>query len=262
MHSQNTDDSHTTANASPTRTRYRLSVCPHDTAKNGPAWFFLNTYMQRQLGQGIHFEPRDSFLDERQQVLAGGHHLVYANPYSAFVFAQMLGFVPVARPVGVFDETVLVAPASAALPANRPLRLASATDKLIVHALGLTLLPGLGLSAGDCSIDFVGTHVKAAHAVLQGKADLGFVYRTGRGLAASSRADCAVLGEPKSRQAYHCFCVGPDWADQRERVQALLCGMKDDPKGQRVLEDLNMPAGFEPVGPDELQALRSLVGGA
>lgn len=261
MLNENTDN--TSTGTTPSRSRYRLSVCPHDTAKNGPAWFFLNTYMQRQLGQGIHFEPRDSFLDERQQVLAGGHHLVYANPYSAFVFAQMLGFVPVARPVGVFDETVLVAPASAALPANRPLRLASATDKLIVHALGLTLLPGLGLSAVDCSIDFVGTHVKAAHAVLQGKADLGFVYNeTWQGLAASSRAALQVLGETKTRQAYHCFCVGPEWADQRERVQAILCGMKDDPKGQSVLEDLNMPAGFEPVGPDELQALRSLVGGA
>jgi phosphonate transport system substrate-binding protein len=261
MHSENTDRASTIASS--TRSRYQLSVCPHDTAKNSTAWFFLNTYLQRQLGQGIHFEPRESFLDERQQVLAGGHHLVYANPYSAFVFAQMLGFVPVARPVGVFDETVLVAPAGDALPTQRPLRLASATDKLIVHALGLSLLPGLGLSAGDCSVDFVGTHVKAAHAVLQGKADLGFVYNeTWQGLADSSRAALQVLGETKTRQAYHCFCVAPDWADQRERVQAILCGMKDDPKGQRVLEDLNRPAGFEPVGPGDLQALRSLVGAA
>ena len=71
-----------------------------------------------------------------------------------------------------------------------------------------------------------------------------------------------MRGETQTRQAYHCFCVAPDWADQRERVQAILCGMKDDPKGQCVLEDLNMPAGFEPVGPGELQALRSLVGEA
>ena len=48
---------------------FQLSVCPHDTAKNLLGWFTLNTYLQRKLGIGIHFEPQDNFLVERQRVL-------------------------------------------------------------------------------------------------------------------------------------------------------------------------------------------------
>ncbi len=93
---------------------FKLSVCPHDTAKNLLGWFTLNTYLQRNLGTGIHFEPQDNFLVERQAVLDKPFHVVYANPYSALCFARDKGFVPVARPAGVVDETVVVRKAGAA----------------------------------------------------------------------------------------------------------------------------------------------------
>ena len=51
--------------------RYRLSVCPHDTAKNIAAWFLINTYLQKRLGLSMRFEPSDNFHAEREQVLAG-----------------------------------------------------------------------------------------------------------------------------------------------------------------------------------------------
>ena len=54
--------------------KYRLSVCPHDTAKNLAGWFLLNTYLQRRLGITMRFEPSENFNAEREQVLAGGYH--------------------------------------------------------------------------------------------------------------------------------------------------------------------------------------------
>ena len=123
--------------------QYKLSVCPHDTAKNLLGWFTLNTYLQRKLGTGIHFEPQDNFLLERKAVLEQEHHVVvYANPYSALCFASDKGFVPVARPVNVVDETIVVARAGAEVPAAP--RIASATDKLIIHNLGLQVLARVG----------------------------------------------------------------------------------------------------------------------
>ena len=114
---------------------FKLSVCPHDTAKNLLGWFTLNTYLQRNLGIGIHFDPHDSFLEERQAVLDRPHHVVYANPYSVLCFARERGFVPVARPAGIVDEAIVVARPGA--PRGAALRIASATDKLIIHDLGL-----------------------------------------------------------------------------------------------------------------------------
>lgn len=239
---------------------FRLSVCPHDTAKNSVGWFFLNTYLQRRLGCGIHFEPKDNFVKERSDVLEGGYHVVYANPFSAGVFGQQLGFIPVARPVGIFDETVLVRKANATLSTDRPVRIASATDKLIIHGLGLSLLPALGLDAARCEFEFVGTHVKAAQAVMQDKADLGFVYNeTWNGLGHMTRDALTVVSETQSQQAYHCFCVSPEWADKREQLQSILCSMKSDPKGQQILDDLNFSAGFEAISASDLNSVLKLI---
>jgi phosphonate transport system substrate-binding protein len=223
--------------------RGRLSVCPHDTAKNLFGWFVLNTYMQRLLSQGIHFEPADTFIAEREAVLGGDFHLVYANPYSALLYATRKGFVPVAKVSGLYDETVLVKRKGAALPADGKVVIASATDKLIVHPLGQTLLAPAGIDETHVSYKLVGTHPKAAQAVMKGEAWAGFVFNeTWRGLAASTKAELEVLGETHDGTAFHCFCVGPQWTDRAEEIRQVLVGMNSDPKGRDILADLGFSA--------------------
>jgi phosphonate transport system substrate-binding protein len=240
-------------------TRYQLSVCPHDTAKNLAGWFLLNTYLQRKLGLAMRFDPCDNFNVEREQVLAGGYDLVYANPFSALKYQQKLGFVPVARPAGVFDETMLVARRGAGLPATRPLKVASATDKLIVHFLGLTLLNQLQVPLADCSFQMAGNHLKAAQAVLAGQADVGFVFNeTWHGLSASTRDALEIVAATESQSASHCFCVGPALVGRLDEVRAVLCGMDADPAGRKILEDLRF-SRFEPMDRAALDLLTNLV---
>lgn len=241
--------------------QYRLSVCPHDTAKNLAGWFLLNTYLQRKLGITMHFEPSDHFNIEREQVLAGGYQMVYANPYSAFQYHRQLGFVPVARPVGLFDETLLVARAGTPPDpqADAGLTIASATDRLIVHFLGLTVLHDLGWPLPKMRYEFVGNHLKAVQAVVAGKADAGFVFNeTWLGLAEKTRSGLQVLGQTHAQQAYHCFCVGPELVDRLSDIQAVLCEMRQDPAGARVLDDLRFQA-FEPLDAGALTRLAALV---
>ncbi len=224
--------------------QYKLSVCPHDTAKNLLGWFTLNTYLQRKLGTGIHFDPQDNFLVERRTVLEQPHHVVvYANPYSALCFSRDKGFVPVAR-------------AGAEVPAAP--RIASATDKLIIHNLGLQVLERLGIDAAAAEFKYVGNHLNAAKAVLQGEADLGFVFNeTWAGMNATTRSELQVIGESHDGHAFHCFMVAPEWADKREAIQQILCGMHLDPSGQKVLDDLKFK-GFEPIGDEIIPVLSRL----
>ena len=239
--------------------KYRLSVCPHDTAKNLAGWFMLNTYLQRKLGLAMRFEPCDNFNVEREQVLAGGFHLVYANPYSALKYMSERDFVPVARPAGVFDETMLVTRRGVGLPATRPLKVSSATDKLIVHFLGLTLLDTLKIPLADCTFQMAGNHLKAAQAVLGGQADVGFVFNeTWHGLSASTRDALEIVVATESQTASHCFCVGPELADRLDEVREVLCGMGADPSGRRILEDLHF-SGFQAMDAQALDALTTLV---
>ncbi|MDI6750779.1 MAG: phosphate/phosphite/phosphonate ABC transporter substrate-binding protein [Pseudomonadota bacterium] len=237
-----------------------FSVCPHDTAKNLVGWYTLNTYIQRHLGCRLHFEPKDNFIQERAAVLAGPYRLVYANPFSAAIFRMEKNFIPVARPVGFFDETFLVGPASGADLQRRPLKIASATDKLIVHTLGLELLDSQGIHCSDCEFVFSGNHLAAAQAVIQGKADLAFVYNeTWLGMADKTRQELRVLAESQSKLAYHCFCLAPEWQDKFQPLQELLCNMHAHPQGSRILADLHF-SGFEPADANDIDILSSMIG--
>jgi phosphonate transport system substrate-binding protein len=242
------------------KTIYQLSVCPHDTAKNLAGWYLLNTYLQRNLGCDIHFNLQDNFIVEREAVLTGGYHLVYANPYSAMEFADKLGFIPVARPIGVFDETMLVI-----RKGTKPLELASpkiatATKGLIVHALGCMQLGKLGQDRNACEFIIAGNHMKAAQAVIKGEADIGFVFNeTWHGMNATSRESLEVIGETREGYAFHCFCISPEWADKKLRLLEILTGMQQDTKGgSRILEDLKFK-GFEPVPDNTIALLEKIV---
>ena len=194
---------------------YRLSVCPHDTAKNIAGWFFLNTTLQRSLNTPLRYEPQNDFIAERNAVLNGGYAIVYANPYSAALFIDRAGFVPAARPVGVFDETILVAALDQEIPAQRPIKIASATDKLVTHSMGLSLLEAQGIPLTECEFQLAGSHLKAVQTVIEGKADLGFVY---------SETWPRLLETTRSASAGRCRDV------EQTILPLFLCGSR--PEGQ------------------------------
>lgn len=242
--------------------KFQLSVCPHDTAKNLAGWYFLNTYMQRKLGCSIRFNPQDNFIVEREAVLAGGYHLVYANPYSALEFSAN-GFTPVARPVGVFDETLLVVKKGTNLAEIPKPKVSTATKGLIVHALGCNLLQQLQIDPNICEFIISGNHLKATQAVIRGEADIGMVFNeTWYGMNPATRESLEVIGESKEGHAFHCFCISPEWADKKDQVSEILVGMvQDHPKGVKILEDLKFK-GFEPAPDDTIARLRDIVASA
>lgn len=238
----------------------RISVCPHDTAKNQLAWYTFNTYLQRKLGAKLHFEPQANFLEERRLVLEDPRYrLVYANPYSAAKFREQLGFIPVARPADLFDETFLVKGAGTELPEDRPLRIASATDKLIIHTLGLMLLDELGIPPQRREFTFLGSHPAAANAVIQGKAEIGFVYNeTWHGLNETTRKHLEVIKASDTRIAYHCFCISPSWKEKYPLVREILTQMHDEEKGKKLLDELRF-SHLVPLDEDALDELARII---
>ncbi len=236
-----------------------FSVCPHDTAKNQVAWFTLNTYLQRKLGVRMRFEPQDDLIKEREAVLSQPHHIVYANPFSAACFMGK-GYIPVARVMSLNDETLLIAKADLDLvAAARPIKIASASDKLIIHPLGLTLLSGMGLDEKDVTFTFCGNHMNAVKAVFTGDAQLGFVFNeTWEGLNKSTRNMLKVLSETKDGSAFHCFMVGSEWKDKIPQIQTVLCGMNADPSGKSILDELNFK-GLEAITPDALDKTKTMI---
>lgn len=240
---------------------HQMSVCPHDTARNVYGWFFLNSYLQSRLAFRLRFEAKENFLVERDAVLAGGYDLVYANPYSAVLFARRMGFIPVARPTGINDETYLVSrPDWSPSGPGAVVTVASATDQLIVHALGVGLLAAIGLAESQVRFQYTGTHPAAAKAVMDGAADLGFVFNeTWDGLSPYTRANLQILKQHDSGMAFHCFMLGPRLHDRADDVTALLTGMTTAADAVEILGELGFPKGIQPVGLADLNVLSELV---
>jgi phosphonate transport system substrate-binding protein len=240
--------------------RYQLSVCPHDTAKHMVEWFYFNTYLQRKLDCGIHFEPQDNFNAEREAVLKGRYNIVYANPFSACAFIQELGYMPVAKGVGLYDETLVVTRAGEEIPSDRPLKVASASDKLIVHTLGISVLEQLGIHREECEFKFMGNHMKAAHAVLKREADVGFIFNeTWHGMVDNTRNEFKVAAESTDGIAFHCFLIAPEWAHRRDDIQQLLVHINEDPKGKDILDSLDFTQGLELLSEDAMDTLQVLL---
>jgi phosphonate transport system substrate-binding protein len=238
---------------------FQLSVCPHDTAEHVADWFQFNTYLQRRLNCTIHFEPRDSFILEQTAVLSGGFHITYANPLSACTYIKELGFIPVARPVNLYDETVLVGRRGCGIPEKRPLTVRSASGELINHALGLSLLDRLKVPHGDCRFDYVDTHLKSLHGILKGEADLAFVFNdTWNNISAGARKELEAIAQTDDQIAFHCVLIAPEWAHRKEEIQDLLVNMKTDSKGKLILVSLDLE-GFEPLTEDAMDTLQTLM---
>lgn len=238
---------------------FQLSVCPHDTAKHMVEWFQFNTYLQRRLDCPIHFEPKDSFLLEQTAVLSGGFHITYANPLGTCIYVQEMDFIPVARPVDLYDETMLVGRKGAGIPDKRPLTIASASGEIITHTLGLSLLDRLNVPHADCEFKFVDTHIKSMHALIKGQADLAFVFNdTWHNVSESTRKELEVIAETDDRLAFHCFLIAPEWAERKEEIQQILAGMAADPKGKAILDSLDLK-GFEVLTEDALDTLQTLM---
>lgn len=229
-----------------------LSVCPHDTAKNLPGWFFMNTYLQHHADMHIHLELYDDFATQRQAVLDGSIQLTYANPYDAAIFARELGFVPLARRCNSSDEVYIVTSADSALTSlsdtsGASLRLASATDKTAVHNLAVGLLKEAGANRDDFELDLKGNYIAVIKAVTKGEADLGIVFsETFDGLSGIAKEQLKVLGSSHEGKTFHLFCASPDLGEKIADLAAVLTSMHNQEDGRKCLKDLGFD-GFEAI---------------
>lgn len=89
-----------------------LSVSPDFPPSHLSGWFIFNTWLQRQLGTGVHLELYDSFEAQREDIRSGKIDLIYANPYDASMLVRELGFKVLVRPRNLSDETLIATLAS------------------------------------------------------------------------------------------------------------------------------------------------------
>lgn len=241
---------------------YQFTVDPNYSGKNLPGWYLMNTYLQRRLGLPLRFTPFSTFDEARAAVMAGDFDLVYANPFDAVQYIQRLGFQSLAKPAEHFDEVLLASNADgglrdyADLPAE--IRVASASDKTLIHMVGLFLLDKAEIDRARLRFEYTGSYQGVIKALIQGKADVGFVFNEVYDAASDViRRRLHAIDRSEDAFAFHSFCISPRLGEHAEAIRSLLLGMQTDEAGARLLEDIGFK-GFEAVSQEEIECLSTL----
>ena len=218
---------------------FSFTVSPDFNAKYLPGWFVVNTWLQRQLGEGIHLETFDDFDSLHAALRDDSIDLIYANPFDAARLVRDHGFLAVARPHQRPDEAVVAVRADSMVKAVEDLlpgtRIAT-TDNPDVHMMCMIMIEPADLDASNVFQQQRPSYVLVAKSLLTGEADVGLFDE----LSATVRNDLRVLVRSQIQVVSHVLLVHPRIANRIAPLRQCLLSMADDMRGRAALDDVGI----------------------
>lgn len=239
-----------------------LSVSPDFPPTHLSGWFIFNTWLQRQLGQGVHLELYDSFEAQRDDIRNGKLDLIYANPYDASMLVRELGFKVLVRPRNRADETVIAVRAEDAVATVEDLKpglkVATTADP-DVHTMGMIMLESADLDASNVRFKELDSYVLVAKSLLNGDADVGFFLKAGfEELSELIRKRMKPLVSSQISVVHHTLVAGPRMQEHAAMLTDRLINMEHDPKGQAVLNSMGLD-GWDIMEEEETEFMIDLI---
>jgi phosphonate transport system substrate-binding protein len=223
----------------------------------------LVDYLARNSNLDIRMETAPDFAEflKRTQT-AHRYDLLFTAPHFFYLAEQGPGYRGLARVDRPGMTAVVVTPTDSSIRTLADLRgrsLATTGPLALSTLLIRNLIERAGLDP-DHDLRLVATpsHIAALLSSQQGTTDAsGVMSPVFRHTRAGIRDTMRIVAE--TRSVPHIPIGAAPWVDSEtaERLQALLIGMRNDPEGRKVLEQLGWP-GFVPVRPHEYDSLRWL----
>lgn len=236
-----------------------MLVCPHDTANNPGRWYFITQYAAME-GMPIRFEMSLDFDEFREKL--GDVDIVYSNPQDSVRLVTEMGFTPVARPSGIYDEIVLIAnPAleNPSLTAVNGQPLATVTS-LLATAVGISMLENQSIQPSE--IISADTWLSVLQMVREGDVSYGFMYKdTYEGLSEDNQKSVTNVCISTEQSAFHSICLGQRLLPEQEKWTQLFLSMHENENGRMTLEELGIEKWL-PVTSAEFDKVKALHGGS
>lgn len=240
----------------------QFSVSPDFGAQALPSWFLFNTWLQRTLGEDIHFEVFYDFATQRAAIQGGSIDLIYANPYDASALVRAHGFGAVAAPQGRYDEAVIAVRADnpvARVEELKPGTRIAATDDPEVERICMILLEPADLDTGNVELLPCESYVLVAKALLQGQSDVGFFLEATYGeLSGLVKRMLRPLIHSRISTIRHVLLVGPRLVKRQEELRRELVAMSTNDRGRSVLESLGFE-GWEGLEQEDVEFMIDLM---
>src|SRR5690554_6465 len=239
-----------------------LSVSPDFPPSHLSGWFIFNTWLQRQLGEGVHLELYDSFEAQHEDIRNGKIDLIYANPYDASMLVRELGFKVLVRPRNRADETLIATAAADSRNQVEDLEpgiTVATTADPDVHTMGMIMLESADLDGSNVTFLELDSYVLVAKALLNGKADVGFFLKAGYDeLSELIRKKMKPLVSSQISVVHHTLVAGPRMEQHIPLLLERLTNMENDPKGQDVLKSMGLD-GWDEMHEEQTEFMIDLI---
>lgn len=239
-----------------------LTVSPDFAPDHISGWFIFNTWLQRQLGTGVHLELYDCFDAQRQDIKSGKFDLVYANPFDASMLVRELGFKALVRPISKPDETIIATHKDSPLQCVEDLKPGAqlvATDDPDVNRIGMIMLEPADLDQTNTETTTVDSYVIVAKNVLNKNAEVGFFLKDAYDeLSDLIKSQMKILVSSEISVVHHTLLLCPKLQKYAPKIQQRLVKMADDEKGRSVLESMNL-LGWEVMTEEETEFMIDLI---
>ena len=241
---------------------YQMTVSPDFSPDHIPGWYIFNTWLQKQLNEGIHLELYNDFSSQREAIRNNQVDIIYANPFDASMLIREKGFTALVRPTGKHDEAVVVVnaehPAQCVEDLSPGLRLTFTNDP-DVHLIGMIMLEPADLNADNTHMQEADSYVIVAKHLLRKEADAGFFLKEAYyDLSKFIREQLRILVESEISIVHHTLLVGPRLNEKREQIREILLTMHTEPKGPGVLDSLGFQA-WETVDEEDAEFMIDLM---
>lgn len=238
-------------------------IAPDFSPERFAGWHMLNTLLQRRSGIHLHLLTPASPSEQSALLAAEKADLVYANPFDATDMIRNQGFIPIARPIGKFDEMVIATGAESdlhTLEDIKPNHRIALTDNKDVKLIGLRLLEPADLTEALLQWVPVDSFQAAARLAIKGEVQASFFLAEAyASLTRMTRSQLRVLVESRISDISHVVLAHPRMANDLPRISDALLAMGREPGDSDVLDALGLPSGFEPMTQEQAEFMIDLM---
>ncbi len=215
---------------------FKMAICPHDSTKNKVYWLYFVSYLREKTGLDISAEQCLDF--ECYYKALENVDLSYSNPLDALRLKEGRKFIPVAGN-DKYDEVVIIA------QKGKEKKLEDIDGKEVACVenqfatfLGMKILKDKGISFKPVYKD---SWQGVLNDVSTGKVEFGFLYKDfWDQLSELSKAKVEPVFISDEKLASHVIMISPEIAQQKSVILSVLEGMKNDPRGKEILENLRI----------------------
>lgn len=241
---------------------FLFTVSPDFSPDHLSGWYIFNTWLQKQIGEGIHLEMYNDFNSQRQAIQENKVDLIYANPFDAAMLVREKDFRPLVKADGVSDEAIIavhtenvVKDVAHLAPGVR----VAYTDDPDVQMMGMIMLEPGDLDASNIKPVLSDTYVLVAKHLIRGDADVGIFFAEAYdNLSSMIKKQLRILVRSQISVIHHSLMIGPKLQHKQDEIQELLVDMAQNDKGSGVLQSLGFSA-WKNVDDEEMEFMIDLM---